>query len=193
MVKRTSSHAVFVNTGDRGSQITLVGLFSNIGLTATKGLAGWYLHSASLMADAGHSLSGEFHPFQTITAVKAFLKIYSATLSLFSAGSSLGNHPQNDTRMALPNSRRLARPQYPYSSLAAHSESASIHTTFSLKLSQTPHRICNPALFKTCCASSQRASLYPISDTDMHTHTVSIPTLLGLLRSAFLPRSGCTG
>ncbi|KXN85377.1 Mitochondrial metal transporter 2 [Leucoagaricus sp. SymC.cos] len=42
---------------DRGSYITLVGLFSNIVLTATKGVAGWFLHSASLLADAGHSLS----------------------------------------------------------------------------------------------------------------------------------------
>ena len=45
-------------SGDRGSYITLVGLFSNIALTTAKGFAGWYLHSASLLADAGHSLSG---------------------------------------------------------------------------------------------------------------------------------------
>lgn len=45
--------------GDRGSYITLVGLFSNIALTAAKGLAGWFMHSASLLADAGHSLSGK--------------------------------------------------------------------------------------------------------------------------------------
>ncbi|KZT26786.1 hypothetical protein NEOLEDRAFT_1062587 [Neolentinus lepideus HHB14362 ss-1] len=43
--------------GDRGSQITLVGLFSNIALTATKGTAGWLMNSASLLAEAGHSLS----------------------------------------------------------------------------------------------------------------------------------------
>lgn len=42
---------------DRGNYITLVGLASNVVLTATKGLAGWFLHSASLLADAGHSLS----------------------------------------------------------------------------------------------------------------------------------------
>ncbi len=35
-----------------------MGLGSNIGLTLVKGVAGWYLHSASLLADAGHSLSG---------------------------------------------------------------------------------------------------------------------------------------
>ena len=46
-------------SGDRGSQITLVGLVCNIGLTAAKGAAGWSLHSASLLADAGHSLSGK--------------------------------------------------------------------------------------------------------------------------------------
>ena len=44
--------------GDRGSRITLVGLFSNVGLTIAKGAAGWYMHSASLLADAGHSVSG---------------------------------------------------------------------------------------------------------------------------------------
>ncbi|KAG1734726.1 cation efflux family-domain-containing protein [Suillus paluster] len=43
--------------GDRGSRITLIGLFANIGLTGAKGLAGWYMHSASLLADAGHSMS----------------------------------------------------------------------------------------------------------------------------------------
>lgn len=46
-------------TGDRGNDITLIGLVSNVVLTAAKGLAGWYMHSASLMADAGHSMSGE--------------------------------------------------------------------------------------------------------------------------------------
>jgi hypothetical protein len=44
--------------GDRGSRITLIGLFANIGLTASKGAAGWYMNSAALLAEAGHSLSG---------------------------------------------------------------------------------------------------------------------------------------
>lgn len=48
----------FARAGDRGSRITLIGLFANVGLTAAKGAAGWYMHSASLLADAGHSLSG---------------------------------------------------------------------------------------------------------------------------------------
>ncbi|KAF4563379.1 hypothetical protein EYR36_003822 [Pleurotus pulmonarius] len=53
-------------SGDRGSQITLVGLFANIGLTAAKGAAGWYMHSASLLADAGHSLSDLLGDFVTL-------------------------------------------------------------------------------------------------------------------------------
>ncbi|TFK54275.1 cation efflux protein [Heliocybe sulcata] len=52
--------------GDRGSQITLVGLFSNVGLTATKGTAGWFLNSAALLAEAGHSLSDLLGDFVTL-------------------------------------------------------------------------------------------------------------------------------
>jgi divalent metal cation (Fe/Co/Zn/Cd) transporter len=47
------------STGDAASRVTLVGLAANIGLTVLKGAAGWYLNSAALIADAGHSLSGE--------------------------------------------------------------------------------------------------------------------------------------
>ena len=46
------------DAGDRGSRITLLGLLVNVVLTSAKGVAGWYMHSASLLADAGHSLSG---------------------------------------------------------------------------------------------------------------------------------------
>jgi hypothetical protein len=42
---------------DRGTKITLLGLGSNVALTATKGLAGLWMNSASLLAEAGHSLS----------------------------------------------------------------------------------------------------------------------------------------
>lgn len=35
----------------------MIGLASNVALTATKGLAGFYMNSASLLAEAGHSLS----------------------------------------------------------------------------------------------------------------------------------------
>ncbi|KAF8492330.1 cation efflux family-domain-containing protein [Russula emetica] len=43
--------------GDRGSRVTLVGLGANVLLTSAKGAAGWYMNSAALLADAGHSLS----------------------------------------------------------------------------------------------------------------------------------------
>ncbi|KAL0571153.1 mitochondrial metal transporter [Marasmius crinis-equi] len=58
--------AALQGSGDRGSQITLLGLYSNIGLTIAKGLAGWFLHSASLLADAGHSLSDLLGDFVTL-------------------------------------------------------------------------------------------------------------------------------
>ncbi|KAF9813691.1 hypothetical protein IEO21_05407 [Rhodonia placenta] len=55
---------------DRGTRITLLGLFANIGLTASKGAAGWYMNSASLLADAGHSLSDLLGDFVTLTCWK---------------------------------------------------------------------------------------------------------------------------
>ncbi|CAA7259130.1 unnamed protein product [Cyclocybe aegerita] len=58
--------AALKGSGDRGSYITLVGLFSNIALTGAKGLAGWYMHSASLLADAGHSMSDLLGDFVTL-------------------------------------------------------------------------------------------------------------------------------
>ena len=53
---------------DRGTRITLLGMVhrrrgliqglgSNVALTATKGIAGLWMNSASLLAEAGHSLS----------------------------------------------------------------------------------------------------------------------------------------
>ncbi|KIP08469.1 hypothetical protein PHLGIDRAFT_18915 [Phlebiopsis gigantea 11061_1 CR5-6] len=47
--------AALKGAGDAGSRITLIGLASNVGLTVSKGLAGWYMNSASLLADAGHT------------------------------------------------------------------------------------------------------------------------------------------
>lgn len=58
--------AALKGSHDRGSQVTLVGLFSNIALTTAKGLAGWYMHSASLLADAGHSMSDLLGDFVTL-------------------------------------------------------------------------------------------------------------------------------
>ncbi|KAA1476795.1 cation efflux protein [Dentipellis sp. KUC8613] len=45
------------NRGDPGSRITLIGLGSNVILTSAKGAAGYFMNSAALLADAGHSLS----------------------------------------------------------------------------------------------------------------------------------------
>ncbi|KAE8216451.1 hypothetical protein CF327_g334 [Tilletia walkeri] len=52
--------------GDRGSNITLLGLFANLVLSASKGLAGVYLNSAALLADAAHSLSDMFSDLVTL-------------------------------------------------------------------------------------------------------------------------------
>lgn len=52
--------------GDRGSNITLAGLVSNIGLCGAKGVAGVYLNSAALLADAAHSLSDMFADLVTL-------------------------------------------------------------------------------------------------------------------------------
>jgi len=43
-----------------------LGLASNIGLTVTKGLAGLWMNSASLLAEAGHSLSDLLGDFVTL-------------------------------------------------------------------------------------------------------------------------------
>ncbi|TFK74597.1 hypothetical protein BDN72DRAFT_759301 [Pluteus cervinus] len=58
--------AAWRGDNDRGSYITLVGLVCNVVLTGVKGLAGWYMHSASLLADAGHSLSDLLGDFVTL-------------------------------------------------------------------------------------------------------------------------------
>ena len=49
---------VIEGKGDRGTRITLIGLVVNVGLTASKGAAGWFMNSAALLAEAGHSASG---------------------------------------------------------------------------------------------------------------------------------------
>ncbi|CAE6416309.1 unnamed protein product [Rhizoctonia solani] len=57
-------------TGDAGSRITLIGLASNVVLSATKGIAGVYLNSAALVADAAHSLSDLMGDFVTLACWK---------------------------------------------------------------------------------------------------------------------------
>nr|XP_031860237.1 uncharacterized protein CI109_004369 [Kwoniella shandongensis]KAA5527309.1 hypothetical protein CI109_004369 [Kwoniella shandongensis] len=51
---------------DRGTRITLLGLGSNVLLTMSKGLAGLWMNSASLLAEAGHSLSDLLGDFVTL-------------------------------------------------------------------------------------------------------------------------------
>ncbi|WVW81037.1 hypothetical protein I302_103028 [Kwoniella bestiolae CBS 10118] len=51
---------------DRGTRITLLGLGSNIALTLSKGAAGIWMNSASLLAEAGHSLSDLLGDFVTL-------------------------------------------------------------------------------------------------------------------------------
>jgi Co/Zn/Cd efflux system component len=53
------SYCLSLREGDRGSAVTLVGLSANALLTGAKGAAGWYMNSAALLADAGHSLKGK--------------------------------------------------------------------------------------------------------------------------------------
>ncbi|CAK5281738.1 unnamed protein product [Mycena citricolor] len=81
----------FQGAGDRGSQITLIGLFANIGLTAIKGVAGYLTHSAVLVADAGHSLSGALAA-PTSEVRPNLLQIYSGMASLSSAGDFHARH-----------------------------------------------------------------------------------------------------
>jgi len=91
--------------GDRGSRITLIGLLANIALTGAKGFAGWYMHSASLLADAGHSLSDLLGDFITLFCWKLsrkppskrypygfakFETLGTTTVSLLLIGGALG-------------------------------------------------------------------------------------------------------
>ncbi|KAH8556479.1 cation efflux protein [Umbelopsis sp. PMI_123] len=68
------AHAQLMQTiaesGKRGSRITVIGLAANVGLTVSKGVAGWMMNSASLLADAGHSLSDMLSDFVTLYTYK---------------------------------------------------------------------------------------------------------------------------
>ncbi|KAI9482731.1 MAG: cation efflux family-domain-containing protein [Benjaminiella poitrasii] len=54
----------------RGTRITIIGLASNVGLTVTKGIAGWVMNSASLLAEALHSFSDLLSDFVTLYTFK---------------------------------------------------------------------------------------------------------------------------
>lgn len=59
-----------LSKNDRGSRITLLGLGSNVLLTALKGVAGYAMNSASLIAEAGHSFSDMGADFVTLACWK---------------------------------------------------------------------------------------------------------------------------
>jgi hypothetical protein len=59
-----------LSRNDRGSRITLLGLASNVLLTALKGIAGYAMNSASLIAEAGHSFSDLGADFVTLACWK---------------------------------------------------------------------------------------------------------------------------
>ncbi|EPQ32091.1 uncharacterized protein PFL1_00288 [Pseudozyma flocculosa PF-1] len=71
--------AALKGKGDRGSNITLLGLASNVGLCGAKGVAGVYLNSAALLADAAHSLSDMFADLVTLFCWKMSQKPPSAS------------------------------------------------------------------------------------------------------------------
>lgn len=66
-------------SSDPGSRITLIGMGANVGLTATKGVAGWALGSAALMADAAHSGSDLLADFVTLGTYKMSRKQANAS------------------------------------------------------------------------------------------------------------------
>ncbi|KAI8640949.1 cation efflux family-domain-containing protein [Parasitella parasitica] len=58
------------SSSKRGTRITIIGLASNVGLTITKGVAGWVMNSASLLAEALHSFSDLLSDFVTLYTFK---------------------------------------------------------------------------------------------------------------------------
>jgi len=66
-------------SSDPGSRITLIGMGANVGLTLTKGAAGWALGSAALLADAAHSGSDLLADFVTLATYKMSRREASAS------------------------------------------------------------------------------------------------------------------
>ncbi|KAG2199742.1 hypothetical protein INT46_008683 [Mucor plumbeus] len=58
------------SSSKKGTRITIIGLASNVGLTITKGVAGWVMNSASLLAEALHSFSDLLSDFVTLYTFK---------------------------------------------------------------------------------------------------------------------------
>lgn len=64
---------------DAGSRITLIGLGANVGLTVTKGVAGYALGSAALLADAAHSGTDLLSDIVTLTTYRMSRRSPSAS------------------------------------------------------------------------------------------------------------------
>ncbi|KAI8061817.1 cation efflux family-domain-containing protein [Gilbertella persicaria] len=58
------------SSSKKGTRITIIGLASNVGLTVAKGVAGWVMNSASLLAEALHSFSDLLSDFVTLYTFK---------------------------------------------------------------------------------------------------------------------------
>ncbi|KAI8394055.1 cation efflux family-domain-containing protein [Radiomyces spectabilis] len=142
----------------KGIQITVIGLVANVGLTVSKGVAGWLLNSASLLADAAHSFSDLLSDFVTLYTFKMSRKppdaIYPygygkfetlgslAVSSLLIGGAvSIGLH-SSDLLMAALDTTHTTTPQMVADTVAASSaaatESAS-HSSFSSLLHHSHH------------------------------------------------------
>ncbi|KAG9294153.1 hypothetical protein G9A89_021512 [Geosiphon pyriformis] len=72
--KGDHTHLDLAELHSGGTRITLIGLGANVGLTVSKGIAGWLMNSASLIADAGHSLSDLISDFITLYTFRASRK-----------------------------------------------------------------------------------------------------------------------
>jgi hypothetical protein len=66
-------------SSDPGSRITLIGLGANVSLTCIKGVAGWVLGSAALLADAAHSGSDLIADVVTLTTYRMSRRPVSLT------------------------------------------------------------------------------------------------------------------
>ncbi|KAL1922572.1 uncharacterized protein VTP21DRAFT_10111 [Calcarisporiella thermophila] len=62
--------SALANTQSRGARITIIGMAANVGLSVTKGIAGWLMNSASLLADAAHSMTDMLSDIVTLYTYK---------------------------------------------------------------------------------------------------------------------------
>jgi hypothetical protein len=87
------------------------GLASNVGLTISKGLAGLWMNSASLLAEAGHSLSDLLGVSRSSACVhRPSVNAHETcrTSSPWRRGVYLGNSPPILSLGGIVNSKRLA-------------------------------------------------------------------------------------